>query len=193
MSTPPQSGPDALPTPAQSVLLLIDHQPLPYLYSHRPTTVFGNVLSLAKAAEACRVPTVLTTSTEEHSGPLLQPLQVLFPDRGPITRTVTDPWQDRRVVDAVQATGRKNLVIAGLYTETCVTLSALHAADEGYAVHVVTDACAGVTAEAHELAVRRMALAGVVPVTRAAVGTRWAPHRTRNQQLLATLVPEAGA
>ncbi|WP_149823158.1 isochorismatase family protein [Streptomyces tailanensis] len=181
MSTPSKSGIDALPRPTESVLLLIDHQPLQYLHSHEPTRVFGNVLDLADAAAAVRVPTVLTTMVEEYGGRTLQPLQDLLPSQKPIDRTSLNAWDDERVVDAVKATGRRNLVVTGLYTETCVLLPALRAAAEGYDVHVVTDACAGVTAEAHDMAVRHMVRAGIVPIERRAVGNKWLRHRGRNQ------------
>jgi hypothetical protein len=80
-----------------------------------------------------------------------------------------DSWEDQRVVDAVKATGRKKLITAGLYTEICVAFPALQAAGEGYDVYVVTDASGGVTAEAHDMAVRRMVQAGITPITWLAV------------------------
>jgi len=115
-STSPKNGLVALPRPDESVLLLIDHQPLRYLYSHNSPVVSRNALALAKAARACGVPTVLTTVVEGHNCQLLQPLQDLFADQQPINRHLINPWDDRRVTDAVKATGRTKLVIAGLHT-----------------------------------------------------------------------------
>ena len=162
-----QTGLDALLTPEESVLLLIDHQPFQFanLHSHEPTMVINNVVSLAKIAKVFSVPTILTTVVEERGGYLVQGLQEVFPDQKPINRTFINTWEDSRVVDAVRATGRKKLLIAGLWTEICVAMPAIQALDEGYAVYVVTDASGGTTREAHDMAVQRMVQAGVVPVT----------------------------
>ena len=65
------------------------------------------------------IPTVLTTVLEERGGVLIQQLQDVFPDQKAINRTFINAWEDQRVVDAVRATGRKKLIIAGLYTEIC--------------------------------------------------------------------------
>jgi nicotinamidase-related amidase len=168
-------GLEALLTPEESVLLLIDHQAFQFanLHSHEPTMVVNNVVGLAKIAKVFDVPTILTTVLEERGGNLLQPLQDVFPEQKPINRTTLNSWEDQRVVDAGAATGRKKLVIAGLYTEICVAFPAIHALADGYDVYVVTDASGGVTTEAHERAVQRMIQAGVVPITWAAVGAEW--------------------
>jgi len=166
-----QTGLGALLTPDESVLLLIDHQPFQFanLHSHEPTMVINNVVSLAKTAKVFRVPTILTTVVEERGGYLLQGLQDVFPDQKPINRTFINAWEDSRVIDAVRATGRKKLLIAGLWTEICVAMPAIQALDDSYAVYVVTDASGGTTREAHDMAVQRMIQAGVVPVTSGAV------------------------
>lgn len=161
------TGLNALLTPQDSVLLLIDHQPFQFanLHSHEPTLIVNNVIGLAKAAAVFGIPTILTTVVEERGGLLIQGLQDVLPDQKPINRTFINAWEDDRVVDAVKATGRRKLLIAGLWTEMCVAMPAIQALGEGYAVYAVTDASGGVTAEAHEMAVRRMVQAGVVPVT----------------------------
>ncbi|WP_062973827.1 hydrolase [Nocardia flavorosea] len=168
-------GLEALLTPEESVLVLIDHQPYQFanLHSHEPTLIVNNVVGLAKLAKVFDVPTVLTTVIEERGGYLIKGLQDVFPDQKPINRTFINTWEDRRVVDVVEKTGRKKLIIAGLWTEICVAMPAIQALDEGYDVFVVTDACGGVTAEAHDMAVRRMVQAGVVPITWMAVAGEW--------------------
>ncbi|MFC8797825.1 hydrolase [Promicromonospora sp. NPDC057138] len=168
-------GLDALLTPEESVLVLIDHQPFQVanLHSHEPTLVVNNTVGLAKFARLFDVPTILTTVIEERGGHLIQAIQDVFPDQKPINRTSINTWEDRRVIDAVEKTGRKKLIIAGLWTEICVAMPAIHALDEGYDVFVVTDASGGVTAEAHDMAVRRMERAGVVPVTWLVVSSEW--------------------
>jgi len=68
-------------------------------------------------------------------------------------------------VEAVGKTGRKKLVMAGLWTEMCVAMPGIHATGEGYDVYVVTDASGGVSPEAHDMAIRRLVAAGVQPIT----------------------------
>ena len=82
-------------------------------------------------------------------------------------------WEDKKVVDAAKATGRKQLIIAGLWTEICVAMPAIQAAGEGWDVTVVTDASGGVSVEAHEVALQRMAAAGVNLMTWLAVAAEW--------------------
>ncbi|AKH86392.1 amidohydrolase [Streptomyces sp. CNQ-509] len=175
MSTENKAGLDALLTPEESVLVLIDHQPFQFanLNSHEPTMVVNNVVGLAKAAKVFGVPTILTTVLEERGGLLLQGVQDVFPEQKPVNRTFINTWQDERVVEAVRATGRKKLIIAGLWTEICVAMPAIQAAGEGFEVFVVTDASGGVSKEAHDMAVRRMVQAGVVPITWLAVMGEW--------------------
>ncbi|MFD3482591.1 hydrolase [Streptomyces sp. NPDC058665] len=175
MSTENKAGLNALLTPEESVVVLIDHQAFQVanLHSHEPTMVINNAVGLAKAAKAFDVPTILTTVLEERGGLLLQGLQDVFPEQKPINRTFVNTWQDERVVDAVKATGRKKLIIAGLWTEVCVAMPAIQAAGEGFDVFVVTDASGGASKEAHDMAVRRMIQAGVTPITWLAVMSEW--------------------
>ena len=74
-------------------------------------------------------------------------------------------WEDKNFVKAVEAIGKKKLVIAGLWTEVCITLAALSALEDGYEVYVITDASGGVSQEAHDMAIARMIQAGVIPMT----------------------------
>ncbi|MEU9746383.1 hydrolase [Streptomyces niveus] len=175
MSSANKAGLGALLTPEESVLVLIDHQPFQFanLHSHEPTMVVNNVVGLAKAAKVFDVPTILTTVLEERGGLLLQGLQDVFPEQKPINRTWVNTWEDERVVDAVKATGRKKLIIAGLWTEVCVAMPAIQAAGEGFDVFVVTDASGGASKEAHDMAVRRMNQAGVTPINWMAVMSEW--------------------
>ena len=175
MSRPAKTGLDALLTPENSVLVLIDHQPFQFanLHSHEPTMVVNNVVGLAKGAKAYGVPTILTTVLEERGGYLIKGLQDVFPEQKPINRTFINTWEDRRVVDAVKATGRKKLILAALWTEICLAMPAIQALGEGWDVYIVTDASGGVTAEAHDMAVLRMVQAGAVPITWMAVTGEW--------------------
>src|SRR5436305_5580962 len=164
MTTPvaAKNGLNALLTPEESVLILIDHQPfqLANLHSHEPMMIVNNVIGLAKAAKVFNVPTILTTVVEDRGGKLIKGLQEVFPNQKPIDRTFINTWEDERVVAAVKKTSRKKLIMAALWTEICLTMPAIQAAGEGYDVYAVTDASGGVTAEAHEMAIRRLVAAG---------------------------------
>jgi nicotinamidase-related amidase len=163
-----QKAAPSLLTPDNSVVLLIDHQPQMAfaVTSHDAGDIINNTVGLAKTAEAFGVPLVLTTvAAETFSGPLFNEVQAVYPEMVPIDRTTMNAWEDQRFVDAVRTTGRKRLVIAGLWTEICVTLPTLSALAEGYEVYIVTDASGGVTPEAHDMAVQRMIQAGAIPMT----------------------------
>ena len=166
-SAPARTGLDALLTPSNCLLLLIDHQPFQFsaLQSHDPGLILNNVIGLAKTARLFGVPTILSTVLQDRGGFLPAGLQAVFPDQKPIDRTTINTWEDPRVVDAVASEGRKKLVIAALWTEICLTMPVLHALGDGYEVYIVTDASGGASVEAHERAVQRMVQAGAVPLT----------------------------
>src|SRR6202521_2717541 len=167
MPTFPKVGLDALLTPENCAVLLIDHQPsqLANVNSHDPTLVINNVTALAKTAKAYGVPTILTTINAKRGGEIFKQVQAVFPDQKPIDRTFINSWEDRRVVEAVKNTGRKKLVIAALCSEMCLVQPAIHAMGDGYDVYVVTDTSGGVSPEAHDMAVRRLVAAGAQPIT----------------------------
>ena len=181
----PHVGIEALLTPQDSVLLLIDHQAFQFanLHSHEPTLIVNNVAGLAKAAKAFQVPTILTTVLEERGGLLIKDVQDVFPDQKPINRTFINAWEDKRVVEAVKKTGRKKLVIASLWTEMCLAMPSIQAQGEGYNVYVVTDASGGVSVEAHDMAIRRMVQAGVTPITWLALSGEWQRDWARTETL----------
>ena len=167
MPTFPKVGLDALLTPENCAVLLIDHQPsqLANVNSHEPTMVINNVTGLAKTAKAYGIPTILTTISAKRGGEIFKQIQAVFPDQKPIDRTFINSWEDRRVVEAVKKTGRNKLVIAALWSEMCLAMPAIHAMGEGFDVYVVTDASGGVSAEAHDMAIRRLVAAGAQPIT----------------------------
>jgi nicotinamidase-related amidase len=167
MSASTKAGLDALLTPENCVLLLIDHQPfqLANVNSHDPTLVINNVTGLAKTAKAYGIPTILTTVNEERGGAIFKQVQAVFPDQKTINRTFINSWEDRRVVEAVRKAGRNKLVMAALWTEMCLAMPAIHAIGDGYDVYVVTDASGGVSPEAHDMGIRRIQAAGGQPVT----------------------------
>jgi nicotinamidase-related amidase len=171
----PRVGLDSLLRPEDSVLVLIDHQPyqLANLNSHEPQMVINNTAGLAKAAKAFGVPTILTTVLAERGGFLFPQITDVFPGQDVIDRTLINTWEDRKVVDAVKATGRKQLIIAGLWTEVCVAMPTIQALGEGWDVTVITDASGGVSVEAHQVAIQRMIAAGANMMTWVALAAEW--------------------
>ena len=171
-SRKPGTGLDALLTPDNCALLLIDHQPFQFagLRSHDTQTIINNTVGLAKVAKAFGVPTLLSTVVEERGGYLLPPLQAVLPDQKPLDRTTINAWEDPRVVAWVEQTGRRKVIIAGLWTSICVAMPTIQALGEGYDVFIVTDASGDVTVEAHEVAIQRMVQAGAVPITWGVLG-----------------------
>jgi len=198
MQTFPKVGLDALLTPENCTVLLIDHQPsqLSNVNSHDPTIVINNVTGLAKTAKAFGIPTILTTISAKRGGEIFSQVQAVFPDQKPIDRTFINSWEDRRVVEAVKKTERKKLVIAALWTEMCLVQPALHAMGDGYDVYVVTDASGGVSPEAHDMAIRRLVTAGAQPITWLAMAGELQRDWARTEKLRAVaqiLFEHAGA
>jgi nicotinamidase-related amidase len=179
-----RNGLNSLLRPEDSVLILIDHQPyqLANVNSHEPTMVVNNTVGLAKAAKAFDVPTILTTVIAERGGNLFPQIADVFPGQEIIDRTFINTWQDQKVVDIVKATGRKQLIIAGLWTEVCVAMPAIQAAGEGWDVTVITDASGAVSVEAHQVAIQRMIGAGINMMTWLALAAEWQRDWARAEQ-----------
>src|SRR5690606_10316491 len=184
---PLRNGLSSLLRPEDSVLVLIDHQPyqLANLNSHDPHMVVNNSAALAKAAKVFGVPTILTSVVEDRGGSIFPQITDVFPGQEVIDRTFINTWEDRKVVDTVKATGRKQLVIAGLWTEICVAMPAIQDAGGGWDVNVVTDASGATSGEAHEVAIQRMAAAGVNLITWLALASEWQRDWARSDTALA--------
>jgi nicotinamidase-related amidase len=135
--------------------------------------VVNNATALAKAAKAFGVPTILTSVIANRGGLIFPQITDVFPGQEVIDRTFINTWQDKKVVDAAKATGRKQLIIAGLWTEICVAMPTIQALGEGWDVTVVTDASGGTSVEAHEVAIQRMIAAGANMMTWLAVASEW--------------------
>lgn len=149
-------------------VIFIDHQPQMVFGVENidRQTLFNNTLMLAKAAKVFNVPTILTTvETKGYSGNMWPQLLDIFPEQTPVERTSMNAWDEPKFVEAVQKTGKKNLVIAALWTEVCLAFPALHAMADGYSVYAVEDASGGTSVMAHNAAMRRIEAAGAVPVT----------------------------
>jgi nicotinamidase-related amidase len=164
-------------TPQNSQLIIIDHQPQMAfaVQSMDRQALKNNVVGLAKAAAAFKVPTTITTvETESFSGHTFPELLDVFPGKPILERTSMNSWDDQKVRDALAANGRKKVVVAGLWTEVCNTTFALCAMLEGdYEIYMVADASGGTSKEAHDFAMQRMVQAGAVPVTWQQVLLEW--------------------
>lgn len=158
----------SLLTPDNHTLVLIDHQSQ-MAFATRSIDISllrTNSALVAESAAAFSVPTILTTVAEKtFSGPIFDEISQAFPGLKAIDRTTMNSFEDQAVVDAVNATDKTRLVLAGLWTSVCIVGPALTALAQGFDVHVLADACGDVTDEAHDRAIDRMVQAGAVPMT----------------------------
>lgn len=128
--------------------------------------LINNVVALAKTGRVFGLPTVLTSiAADSFSGPLLPEVREVFPEAEVIDRSWINAWEDEAFRGAVEATGRRKLIMAGLWTEVCLTLPALSALEEGYEVYFVVDASGGASEASHDAAVQRLVQAGSAPVS----------------------------
>ncbi|SPC06907.1 isochorismate family cysteine hydrolase YcaC [Cupriavidus taiwanensis] len=153
----------------QAAVLMVDHQAglLSLVRDIDPDKFKNNVLAMADLARYFKLPTILTTSFEDGpNGPLVPELKAMFPDAPFIPRPgQINAWDNEDFVKAVKATGKKQLLIAGVVTEVCVAFPALSAIEEGYDVFVVTDASGTFNEVTRESAWHRMAEAGAQLMT----------------------------
>lgn len=164
-----------------SVLLFIDHQPgvAVNVHSIDHGLLIHNTAALARVGKELGVPTVLTTVGAYGSAlvdPIFKEISEAFPGQEIIDRPSSNAWSHPDVRAAVEATGRRKLVMAGLVTEVCLAQTVLGALKDGYDVYFVSDASGGVTKEAHEDAKVRMQMAGAKPINWMALTGEWAPY-----------------
>ncbi len=152
-----------------AVVLLVDHQSglTNCVHDFSPDDFKNSVLALADLAAYFNLPTILTTSFEDGpNGPLVPELKEKFPNAPCIARPgQINAWDNEDFVAAIKATGKKQLIIAGIVTEVCVAFPALSALEEGYEVFVVTDASGTFNQVTRESAWARMTAAGAQLVT----------------------------
>jgi nicotinamidase-related amidase len=172
----PKLSEKGLLTPDNCVVAIIDLQPqmLFGVANFDRQTVINNNLVLTKAARVFDVPVVLSTvETKGFSGNMWPQIQAVFPKQVPIERSTMNSWDDENFVAAIRKTGRKKIVLAGLWTETCVALPTVQAIHDGYEVYVVEDCCGDVSQLSHENAMQRVIQAGARPVTALSVMLEW--------------------
>lgn len=190
---------DHLLTPQNCVVVLIDYQPEQYssITSSTKEEIDLNVIALARFARLYDVPLVLSTVGVDlgvNQGTSRAILDEL-PGVSEIDRTGVNAWEDPDFRSAIEATGRRKVVIAGLWTEVCLTFPTLDMLQEGYDVHPVADAVGGISKVAHDRAFDRMIAAGAAPVTAISFGSElmrnWArPDSDNLRQVMRWYFPE---
>jgi nicotinamidase-related amidase len=168
-----------------SILVLIDHQPWVTfsVKSIDAGLLVNNLAGLAASAKALDVPTIVTTVGAEGGvlkDPLIKGLADVVPDVAPIDRVSTNAWEDIRA--AVAETGRRTLLIAGVWTEVCLAQTAVSAIADGYRVFFVSDCSGGMSTEAHEDAKTRLVQAGATPINWVAIICEWTPDFTTEER-----------
>jgi nicotinamidase-related amidase len=186
-------------TPENSALLFIDHQPQMAfgVTSIDRQTLKNNTVALAKSARIFDIPTIITTvETESFSGPTYPELLDVYPENDLLERTSMNSWDDQKVRDAVAATGRKKIILSGLWTEVCINSAAFSMMQDGYEIYAVEDASGGTSETAHRASMDRMIQAGVVPVTWQQVLLEWQRDWARKDtydQTIAVVQEHSGA
>ena len=188
-ATTPSSGRLSIDDAA---VLLIDHQAglLSLVQDYSPDEFRNNVLALADTAKHFRLPTILTTSFENGPNGVLMPeLKAAFPDAPFIPRPgQINAWDNEDFVAAVKATGRRQLIMAGVVTDVCVTFPALCALEAGYQVFVVVDASGTFNKSVRDAALMRMTQAGAIMVNWFAVACELARDWRNDMEGLAGLL-----
>lgn len=171
MSSDPIRDPqvDQLMTPSNTAIVFIDYQPLQVssIKSMEPEQLKKNILNVARIAKLYDLPVVLSTvnvETGANEPTITELTDILGEDVVPIDRTSINSWEDADFRKAVEATGRKKLLMTALWTEACLSLPVLDALKEGYEVYPIADAVGGTSKEAHDIALRRMEAAGAQSV-----------------------------
>ena len=160
---------DHLLTPENCALVLIDYQPEQYrtITSTTKEEINLNVVALCRLAQAYDVPVIVSTVAVDMGVNEGTDAEIMaeLPGIKEIDRTGVNSWEDADFRAAVEATGHKNIVMAGLWTEVCLTFPTLDMQAEGYHVYPVADAVGGISPVAHEQALERMRQAGATPIT----------------------------
>lgn len=168
--TPPRAaGEDPFLSPDNSVLILIDYQP-PILQGVRNIEheeLINNVTGLIKTAVIYDIPIIFShvaVGLNDYA-PMIAELSDLAPDAVFVDRTSVNAWEEPEFVAAIEATGRKKLIMGGLWTDVCLAYPAIEAEREGYEVYVPEDAVGSITQLSHDNGMARMIEAGVEPIT----------------------------
>lgn len=163
-------------TPQDSAVVFIDHQPQMTfgVTNIDRAALINNVTLLGKVAKEFDVPAVLSAvETESFSGYLWPQLLDVFPGQPVVERTSMNAWDDAGFRAAIEATGRKNILLTGLWTEVCVCWPTLSMLEAGYDIYVVEDCCGATSVAAQDAALSRMVQAGAIRLTTIAALLEW--------------------
>jgi nicotinamidase-related amidase len=163
-------------TAENSLLLMVDLQDMfgMTISSIDQTNLVNNATGIAKAAKVFNVPTILASANaKSFAGPFFQQVTQARPDLKVYDRTAINVWQDPRVVEQIKQSGRKKIIIGGLWTASCVMLPALSALGEGYEVYILSDVTGDITADTQHNAMQRLIQAGATPVNWVALMLEW--------------------
>ena len=186
-------------TPEDTAVVFIDHQPQMTfgVANIDRASLINNVTLLAKVAKEFNVPVVLSAvETESFSGYIWPQLLDVYPGQPVVERTSMNAWDDAGFRKAIEATGKKNIIITGLWTEVCVTWPTLEMLGAGYNIDVVEDCCGATSVAAQEAALSRMVQAGAVRLTTIAALLEWQRDWARREHydaLMGLLKQHAGA
>jgi nicotinamidase-related amidase len=173
----PKNGNLELLSDKNSALVLVDYQPAMFagVASGDKTIIRNAAWCAAKAASILNVPVVLSAIGPQRNGEFIPEISRLFPGMEVYARVVPsfDAFEDEKTWNAFRKTGRKKVVISGLWTSMCFAYTALHALREGYEVYGLIDAAGDSTHDAHKYGVKRMLQAGVIPITVESLVSEW--------------------
>ena len=164
-------------TDKNSVLALVDYQPAMFkgVGSGSKVIIKNAAIGAAKAANILSIPVIFSSINPKYNGEFIPEITGLFPGLEVFARRVPsfDAFEDERNWNAIKKSGRKKLVIAGLWTSMCFAYSALHALKEGLDVYGLMDAAGDSTPDAHNYGIQRMLQAGVIPITLESLTSEW--------------------
>lgn len=164
-------------TDKNSCLVLIDYQASMFkgVASGDKSIIKQAALGAAKAASILGIPVVLSTINPKYNGEFIPEIATLFPGQEAISRKILsfDAFEDDAVWNAVQKTGRRKMVVSGLWTSMCFAYTALHGIKEGLEVYGLMDAAGDSTPDAHKYGIERMLQAGVIPITLESPVSEW--------------------
>lgn len=164
-------------TAKNSALVLVDYQPAMFrgVGSGDRTAMRNSAIAAARAANILGVPVVLTSIYPQGNGEFIKEITSLFPKQEAYARKVPgfDAFDDESVWEAVKKTGRKKIVVSGLWTSMCFAYTAIHGVREGLDVYGLMDAAGDASPDAHKYGIKRMLQVGVVPITCMALISEW--------------------
>ena len=186
-------------TDKNSALVLVDYQPAMFagVASGDKALIRTAATCAAKAAGILDVPVVLSAIGPQRNGEFIADITSLFPGKEVFARAIPsfDAFEDEPTYAAFKKTGRKKVVVSGLWTSMCFTYTALHAIRDGYEVYGLMDAAGDSTPAAHMFGIRRMIQAGVIPITVESLVSEWMHDwgNPKSMQLVKEVYSKSGA